>query len=139
MKKIRFLIIAAGFLLPLVIELFFVLIQDPEILLPKNNMIGTFFMAGLWGGIFNIIPFILLYILIKNKPGVKNLPELGMVIAVVSASIFFNSIYFIDLTGNSPSSTGVLLIFVMPIYISLAIPFGYLGGLIIQFFVRKKG
>lgn len=139
MKRIRFWLIIVGFLLPLGIEFFFVLIQDLEILLPRNNMIGIFFLGGLFGGIFNAIPFFLSSLLIKNKSDLKSLPELCMIITVIFASIFFYSLYYMDLTGNDPSSTGVLALFMFPFLISLGIPIGYLIGYIIKFFMREAG
>jgi hypothetical protein len=134
MKKIRFFIISGGFLLPLAIGLLFALFHPSHIL---TDLFNVFFLAGILAGFFNVIPFILLAILIRNHPGTKHIPELGMIVAVASASIFFNAIFFIDLASDSPSSTGGLIFLVLPVHVSIAIPLGYLCGLIIQFVLNK--
>jgi len=137
MKKItllNFFIIITGFFLPTIIGLSFASIRSPELLFPVKEIADVFFLSGL----LNCIPFIVVAALIKITQNTKYIPgNIGAVIAVFGVSIFFNIIYWLDLTSESPSSTGGLIFFFLPFYGCLSIPFGYVIGHGIGLFINS--
>jgi len=111
-----------------VIGLLSILIRNAEFLVETYFLISLFIFLGL----SNSISFILLSILIKNKPTLQNPPELCALVVTVAGSIILNLNFFINLTGDSPSSLGAFFLIVLPFYLSLAICVGFLLGFLIK-------
>jgi len=126
-----YLIVISGFILPAVIGLPFVVLYDSDIF-EVGDLIGSFVLNGL----FNSIPFLGIAILARAK--LKSTVSqsyglyyrrvggiIGAVIFVVGISIFCNVVFWTDLTGDSPSSTGMLAFLFLPYYALLLMPIGY--------------